>query len=203
MEKKETARQLTHLTGLALVYFVIALGKTLTTIIAGIAATFLFFIAMYKGVRMELRKKMPLRIAILEQLEDAFFDIVNAIDRKSYFPYFGAFTFYLASFFVLLFFPETIAIVSIATLAVFDSVATLVGVHLGRHKIFYNKQKSWEGSFSGFVATLGVALFFTNPLNAFIASLVAFAVESLPVRIDDNLTIPMAVAVVLSVMKSI
>lgn len=203
MNKKETARQLVHLSGIVLVYFVFILGKNLTTIITGILAVFLFFIAMYKGVRMELRRKMPLRIAMLEQLEDAFFDVIDSVDRKSYFPYFGAFTFYLASFFVLLLFPEAIAIVSIAALAVFDSIATLTGVHFGRHKIFYNKQKSWEGSVAGFAATLVVALFFTTPLNAFAASLAAFAVESLPVRIDDNLTIPIAVAVVLSITKSI
>lgn len=195
---KETGRQLVHLTGIILIYFILVVGTELTLIGTIILTIFLFFSAFYKGMRFQLRKKSKFRVKIFEQLEDAFFDVIDSIDRKSYFPFYGAFTFYFSSSLVMFFFSKEIAILAIAVLAVQDSIATLIGSNFGKHKIFFNKEKTFEGSISGFLAAFLVCLLLTNPLQAFIASFIGTIIETLPIRIDDNLTIPLVVGIVLS-----
>lgn len=200
MNEKEVGRQIIHATGIILVYFLFVLGRDLTLIISSLTAAFLFLISFYAGIRREIKKKIPFRVKVLEQIEDAFFDAVDSLERKSIFPYFGAFTFYLSSTIVMFFFPLKIAMVAIAVLAMQDSFSTLIGAHFGKHKIFYSKIKSWEGTFAGFLAAFLVCLILTDPFRAFTASLVGSLVETLPVKLDDNISIPIAVAIILSVL---
>ena len=47
-----------------------------------------------------------------------------------------------------------------------------------------------------------VCLIFTNPIVSFVASLIGATVELLPIKINDNLLIPISVGLVLLVMKS-
>lgn len=198
INKREVGRQLVHLSGIILVYIIIATGKDTAFIIAVILTIFLLLIGIYKGLRYQIRSHNTFRIRLLEQLEDTFFDFADCLDRKTNFPYHGAFMFYFSSVLTLALFPVAIATVAIVVLAVHDSVSTLVGVHLGRHKIFYNKNKSVEGTASGFAAAFIMCSVLSNFSTAFIAALAGTLIESLPLRIDDNLTIPIGTAVVLS-----
>lgn len=76
-----------------------------------------------------------------------------------------------------------------------DSAASLFGRKYGKHKLQFNKTKSWEGSIAGFI----VCLIVTFPLVGFIwglvASLVFFIIDAItPVLpISDNIGIPLAV----------
>ncbi len=199
LNKREVGRQIVHLSGIILVYFIIAMGKDITLAFALAVSTILLLIGIYKGMRFHIRAHAAVRMKALEKAEDIFFDVIDSLDRKGQFPYYGAFSFYLGSALTLALFPAQAAL-AIAVLAVHDSVSTLVGVHFGRHKLPYNKNKSIEGTASGFVAAFAACLMLTDIFTALIAALAGALIESLPLRLDDNITIPIGVALALSVM---
>jgi dolichol kinase len=97
--------------------------------------------------------------------------------------------------------PKRAALAGIYTLAVADPLAAIVGIRYGRRRIAHNR--SLEGSLVFFTATFliaGLVLGWgTNVSVLAIAwasvtiGLAAAACEVLPLRIDDNLTIPLFV----------
>ncbi len=107
----------------------------------------------------------------------------------------------IAILLTLLTFPKTLALIAIYTLAIADPLSALVGITWGRRRIVQGK--SLEGSAAFFVANAVIAavvlrmttLVATGPL-----ALVSIAIglagaifEMLPLRLDDNLTIPLFV----------
>lgn len=97
----------------------------------------------------------------------------------------------LISFFVYF---EIISFISyICALFIFgicDGTSTIFGILFGNHKLFYNKDKSYEGSFSFFIFALIIAFIFLRSFEkAFMIALFSMFVESLP-NINDNLTLP-------------
>jgi dolichol kinase len=127
--------------------------------------------------------------------------IINESERErdQDFPGRGALRFFIGALFTLLIFRSTPEIVAagIIVLALGDSASTLGGVAYGRHKIPYNREKSIEGSVSGFgVAFIGLLIL--TPFSIVIsagASLIGMVVESLPLGVDDNLTVPITASV--------
>jgi dolichol kinase len=97
--------------------------------------------------------------------------------------------------------PKPAALVAIYTLGIADPLAAIVGIRFGRRKITTNR--SLEGSTAFFAATLvvaagvltwgteGSALAVTG--SALTIAVLASACELLPLRIDDNMTIPLFV----------
>ena len=75
-------------------------------------------------------------------------------------------------------FPEEIACASIAVVAFGDSVATAIGILIGRHKLPYSENKTIEGTLSGMIAAFLVASFFVTPVQAFIGSAGGMLLES-------------------------
>jgi len=202
MNKREIGRQFMHLSGIGAIFFAYFLGSLITGIGALFICSGFFFFSFYVRWKEEIRKKLPVRVKKLEQLEDSVHHLINSFERESTKTnYMGAIFFFLAIGSVLLITPFQIAIVSIIVLSVGDSFSTLVGVHLGRHKIRVNPKKSWEGTLGGFFAALAVCLLFTNPLTAVIASVVGMFMELIPFRINDNLLMPFSVAIVLWVLS--
>jgi dolichol kinase len=121
------------------------------------------------------------------------------------FPGRGAFYFILGSFLVTLFLPLPIALASILILALGDSFTNIIGRYFGKIHLPYNPKKTIEGPLFGFVLAGIGGSFFVSPLASFVASFVAMAVETLPLRIgsfeiDDNLTIPVVAGVVMWMM---
>ena len=84
----------------------------------------------------------------------------------------------------------------LAAIFIGDPLATIVGVKFGKHKIFYNREKSVEGSFAYFVAVLAVAYPFIG-LYALPIALIAAFVESWGIKIDDNLMVPFILSIVI------
>lgn len=197
MNEKETGRQIIHASGIILVYFILTLGRYLTFFISAGMTFFLFILSLYKGNRHSIRKSLPFRVKFFEKIENVFFDMINSLERKKAYPYYGAFSFYLASTIVLFFFSKEIAMLAIAVLAIEDSVSTLIGIHYGKTKLFWNTKKSFEGMLFGFFAALLVCLLLANPLKALIAAVSGALIETLPIEIDDNLTIPIGTAILL------
>jgi dolichol kinase len=108
------------------------------------------------------------------------------------FPGYGAFWYVVGTLLAALFLgnPDEIAAVILA-LAAGDSAATIFGVR-ARHTLPYNSCKTIEGSIAFFVFTL-TAFLLVGWMGVALAALTA-VVESLPMPVDDNLTIPVAAA---------
>jgi dolichol kinase len=101
-----------------------------------------------------------------------------------------------ASLCVLLF-PKVVAINAFTILIISDTASALIGRRFGRHRFL---AKSLEGSTAFFISALLVIL--VSPKVArlpmeyflgFIAAAIGTVVEALPVKLDDNLTIPLSV----------
>ena len=107
-------------------------------------------------------------------------------------------------------FPKSIALVAIFTLAIADPLSAIIGIKYGKHHLV--EGKSLEGSFAFFMATLivTISVLANIPGNTmlgicatgFFLALFATAFEMLPIRLDDNLTIPLFVAVTLWIITS-
>jgi phytol kinase len=82
---------------------------------------------------------------------------------------------------------------TIVILAFGDAASTIFG-RKGTHSLPYNPRKTFEGSSAFFLFSLIGYLFIG--WKVFPLALVAAVVESLPIKIDDNLTIPLACVIV-------
>ncbi|MCX7910345.1 MAG: SEC59/DGK1/VTE5 family protein [Endomicrobia bacterium] len=94
---------------------------------------------------------------------------------------------------------KNIVTLSLLYLALGDSVAAIVGVVLGRVKLG-SRGKSLEGSLAFFLVAFICGLFFVRIEHAFIASLLAAAIEFLPLPIDDNFVLPIFTAGFLTIL---
>lgn len=109
----------------------------------------------------------------------------------------------LASFLV---FPRDIAIMSLFFLGIGDSLASIVGSLVGRRKIFTTK--TLEGTlacFAGCVVAGLVFIYFGNNIRlpvVILGSIVATLFELLPLRINDNLLVPLCAGTVMFVIQS-
>jgi len=92
----------------------------------------------------------------------------------------------------LILFPDPACYATIAILTLGDSSAMIFGKVLGRTAYSFNKIKSVEGSFFGFLFAFFGALVFVSPVKALIGATVGMLVECLPLPISDNLTVPMS-----------
>ncbi|MFX1521147.1 MAG: hypothetical protein ACFFCD_14640 [Promethearchaeota archaeon] len=100
----------------------------------------------------------------------------------------------------LLLFAPPISYVAVTVLAFGDSISTIVGLKLGRHHIPYNKTKSLEGSISGFIVSAFISSLFVSPIFAIIAALSGMIIESLSLPLNDNVSVPLGVGIILSVL---
>lgn len=104
----------------------------------------------------------------------------------------------------ILTFPKTIAISAIYTLAFADPLSAIIGIKFGRTKLV--RSKSLEGSFAFFLTTftvIALVLSFSVPNGwevwtaALCVAFLASCFELIPLKLDDNLTIPLFTAFVL------
>lgn len=96
-------------------------------------------------------------------------------------------------------FPKEIALVGIYTLAFADPLSAIVGINFGKHKI--SETRSAEGSFAFFLSTFlcSIAVLsgyysgttFSIILISFILGVAGTVLDLFPLKIDDNLTIPL------------
>ncbi len=122
--------------------------------------------------------------------------LVDSLERPGVFPGKGAFYFVFSSLVTLILFPPAITAVGVLVLAVLDGLATIFGLRYGRIRII--NHKSIEGSGGAVLITFLVLLLFLSPAQALVVALVAGIVE-LGSPVDDNLLIPLVVAILLTV----
>jgi len=183
LNKQEVERQLFHL-GLGVVIVLLFYFNFLTVLE-------LFIILVVGGILAALASKWKV---------PGINWFLNKFEReKARFPGEGATFYVLGCFLVLGLFPRDIAFASIMILAVGDSFATLIGASIGKRKI---KNKTLEGSLSGFITGFFVALIFVNVSMAFLGTLVAMIFEAFEIKlfkktVDDNLFIPVIAAIIM------
>jgi dolichol kinase len=176
----ETRRQLIHASGSVLPFYVIYVGLALSI------STFLFF--LIAGLIISYGYKKGVRFPLISGIVDST-ERDGVIDE---FPGKGTITFFFGSLLVLLLFGSDLNVTAAAIiiLALGDSFSTLAGKRYGRHKLFYSREKSVEGTIGGFLPAFLGAMIFVSPQIALAGALMGMAVESLPGKIDDNIIIP-------------
>jgi dolichol kinase len=102
----------------------------------------------------------------------------------------------LATLILLFFFSPPIAYASILVFALGDAAAASIGKNLGKVRIPYNPKKTVEGSFAFFAVSVFAAMPFVPTHYAIIVAALAAFVESLPLRFNDNFTVPIATGLI-------
>ena len=104
----------------------------------------------------------------------------------------GSTYFLFSSVLVVFFFPKSIAVASLLILILSDTAAAMVGKGIGKVPIF-GGGKTLEGSLAFLVSSQLIVWIYPglNHLWGAAASIGATVIEVLPVKVDDNLTIPL------------
>ena len=123
-----------------------------------------------------------------------FSSLVDYGNRCDPLPGKGAFFFAVSALLCVILFPVPIVVPGLVTIAVLDSVATLVGIRYGKRRVYNGK--SWEGTIAGIVVTILVLLPFLTVPGAVVVSVIAGLIELFS-PIDDNLVVPVSVCILL------
>jgi dolichol kinase len=102
----------------------------------------------------------------------------------------GSTYFLFSTILTILLFPRPIAITSLLILILADTAAALVGKAVGRVAIY---GKTLEGSLAFFLSSLLIVWIYPNlnRCSGSLAALGATLIEILPIKMNDNLTIPL------------
>lgn len=164
--KSEVERQLIHLsTGIVLIILIwIAGNKALTVLLLLI----LFYVIMSVII---LTNKLPSSLST--------FLCRWGRPSKQTVPFKGTILLLCGITISFVLFPENIVYASIAIVAFGDSIATAVGVLIGRHKLPYSEQKTVEGTISGLIGAFFASSFFVSPAQALVGSAGGMLLESI------------------------
>jgi len=187
----ELRRQTAHSLSIFLIPIVGLIGTSASAVALAVALVLLTALAYFRKFREKYRELSRVE----EWFEDVMYDYERRKEREA-FPLQGPITLTLGILVALLVFPQH-AMPAIAVLAIADAVSTVVGKFYGRHRLPINGKKSWEGSIAFFVSAVFVLMFFAGTREALLVAGIAAVVEGLP-DLDDNITIPLAVAALMS-----
>ena len=139
--------------------------------------------------------------------EEVIFGFMKDVTRRQEKePMLATFYYLLSTLLALIFFGMPYAIFGMFAIAIGDCAATLVGKKFGKHKIFWNKDKSIEGWIGFFAATAFSIFIFLqffpmfavfDPLGiAIVAGIIGALIETIP-TLNDNTTIPLGVSAII------
>jgi len=161
----EFLRQLFHiLTGVFFIFFIYLSGDNAALIFMVLFVVVLFFSIIVK--RLEDPQKLP---RLFRKFGRA---------KKQRIKFQGTILLISGVLVTLILFPRDIVYASVAIVTFGDSIATIVGTSIGRHKLPYSDKKSLEGTFSGLIVAFLVAMLFVTPFQALIGSLGGMLMES-------------------------
>ena len=182
--KVEITRKIVHLATL-----VVPVGYTLTseeTVLTFLVPFFLCFLTVdllrhfHSGLASLFRKYFFGRVLREEEGE----------------TFMGSTYFLFSTILTILLFPKPIAISSLLILILADTAAALVGRGIGRISIF---GKTLEGSLAFFLSSLLIVWIYPNlnRCSGSLAVLGATVIEILPIKVNDNLTIPLVAGAIM------
>lgn len=181
----EIKRQLVHaFFGTVLILLIIYFGRIITLEIACLAFS--------TGIVLSVLVKRGVKLPVIDYF-------VEKCGRKQekHFPGYGAIIFFLGMIIILFFFQDLNVIIGAMVVAVYgDAASTIMGKSFGRYSIV--KPYTIEGTVAGIIVSFATLVLFLNPLSAFVTALIGMSAEMLP--IDDNLSIPIVSAVVLTLL---
>ncbi len=188
--KKEIFRKSFHLLfGIFFLLLIYFLGTTTSFFI--ISTIFII------GLIVSLLHKNGIKIPLLE-------NIIFSVEREheKHLPGKAALYFFLAAIMILYFFPNNkeIILVALAVQIFADTTAAIIGKKFGKHIIVSKNHytKTLEGTLACFVVAL-IILFIFFPIElALICAIIATIIEFAP--INDNITIPIVLAIVLKLL---
>lgn len=129
-----------------------------------------------------------------------FIDRFERREVREKFPGRGAVYYVIGMMIPLFLFEERIAFTCILITCLGDAGSTLVGKNFGTHRIPYNRRKTIEGSTACLTLSISAAATEISPELAVIAGTVGTLAESLPLEVDDNLSIPIIVGTILTIL---
>jgi dolichol kinase len=180
----EIKRKIVHLTTL-----IIPVGYALTSEETVILFLVPFFLAL---LLVDLLRHFHSGMASLFQ--KYFFGRVLREEEKP--ALMGSTYFIFSTILTILLFPKSIAIASILILILSDTAAALIGKGVGRVKLF---GKTLEGSMAFLITSLLIVWIYPH-LDRFPGSLAALGatlIEILPIRVNDNLSIPLVAGAIM------
>ena len=180
----EVKRKIVHLATL-----IVPVGYALTSEETVILFLIPFFLAL---LSVDLLRHLHPGVASL--FRKYFFGRVLREEEKPTFM--GATYFIFSTLLTILLFPKPIAIVSILILIVSDTAAALVGKGIGRVKIF---GKTLEGSAAFLITSLAIVWIYPrlDRISGSLAALGATLIEVLPIKLNDNLSIPLVAGAIM------
>ena len=204
--KRELKRKALHLTGLTVPAVYLLLGKTYTLTFVGVAFILFVVLEPFRVIeewRDRIKEKLNLYVSPevvekIELLETHINDITREHERNRVAAhiYFAA-----ASFIVVYFFPEGVAIGAIALATLGDALAAIIGKTFGRHR--FSNGKSVEGSLAYFLTGMAILTPLVGPVPAFVGSLAGTIAEFYNLPPDDNFSNQLAVAVAVYLVLSL
>lgn len=186
MRKEEILRKLLHLLALSIPFGILYLPKTLATVL--MLSTTISLIAIEI-----LRKKVTF-------MKNLFMKLFGSFLREKEIVCFTGATFLLISGSICsLVFKKNITFLCLSFIILGDAAAALVGMNFGRIRI---GKKSLEGSLA--CAATCLAFWFLFPAGVpfakgFTIAVATAILELLPVRIDDNLFVPIITGAILEI----
>ncbi|HSB06666.1 MAG TPA: phosphatidate cytidylyltransferase [Thermodesulfobacteriota bacterium] len=108
----------------------------------------------------------------------------------------GSTYFLFSTILAILLFPKSIAVTSLLILILSDTAAALVGKGIGKTHLF---GKTLEGSMAFFFTSLLIVWLYPhlNRLSGTLAALGGTLIELLPIRLNDNLSIPLVTGAIM------
>ena len=192
MSRISGLRQLYHsLSGLVLVFVISYLDKP--------ADVYLTLILLFSAIIIETAR---LYLPGINRMFIHYFGILMRSEERHN-PT-GTLYYLLGALVALLLFPKEIVLFSMTVLAVGDPAAYIIGSNFGRFRI---GKKSIEGSLAFFTASLIAGFLLRNlwddlSFTAMITgAMTGTVVELVPIKINDNLTIPVTASAAIYVMS--
>ncbi len=165
-----------------------------------IDAWFLFLMLILGGIISLISKKydVPIISWFLKRMERK--------EQLKRLPGKGALSFLIGVLLAIKLFPKEVALASIVIMTFGDSLSLIYGSLVGKRRVFWNNNKNVEGLFFGGLIAGFLAAIFVNPFHAIISSFCAMLVESLEVKVndeivDDNILIPLVSGTIILLLR--
>lgn len=182
----ELLRKSTHLLGLLLPILYFFFDRSIMLVIVGSLTCIALCVELAKWLFPPFRNLFFRYLSILLRSHEKEGAITGA-------------TYYITATLISIYvYDKSVAIACLFFIALGDTAAALVGSRWGRIKLIGDK--SLEGSSACFIVCVTTAIFMSNPLIGIIGAFIATLVELLPLRINDNLTVPLISGAVMQLM---